>query len=100
MPGITDWKKRLGDTSAASDMDEEEWEEPEMIKVPEGHIWIEGDNQAWSKDSRDFGPIPLALVISRSSWIVVGNFQFQSLRPGRGLRKVEADEIQGVLGPD
>ena len=36
----------------------------EMVKVeiPKGHIWIEGDNKENSKDSRDFGPLPLALV--------------------------------------
>ena len=32
------------------------------VRVPEGHIWIEGDNKEWSKDSRNFGPVPLGLV--------------------------------------
>jgi len=30
--------------------------------VPPGRIWIEGDNKANSTDSRDYGPIPLALI--------------------------------------
>ena len=33
-----------------------------QLVVPKGHIWVEGDNPAQSKDSREFGPIPLALV--------------------------------------
>lgn len=34
----------------------------EMIQVPEGHCWVIGDNMEWSRDSRLFGPLPLALV--------------------------------------
>ncbi|KAK8189376.1 peptidase S24/S26A/S26B/S26C [Phyllosticta capitalensis] len=33
-----------------------------MLQVPEGHMWVAGDNQSASRDSRMFGPIPLALV--------------------------------------
>ncbi|KAI1814766.1 LexA/Signal peptidase [Poronia punctata] len=33
-----------------------------MIQVPQGHCYIVGDNLPWSRDSRDFGPIPLALI--------------------------------------
>merc|ERR1712086_395523 len=32
------------------------------VEVPEGHVWIEGDNKKNSKDSRDFGPIGLSLI--------------------------------------
>lgn len=34
----------------------------ELFVVPEGHCWLEGDNLEWSRDSRVFGPVPLALV--------------------------------------
>ncbi|KAF2733842.1 LexA/Signal peptidase [Polyplosphaeria fusca] len=34
----------------------------QMFQVPEGHCWLAGDNLEWSRDSRVFGPIPLALV--------------------------------------
>ncbi|KAF2475201.1 LexA/Signal peptidase [Lindgomyces ingoldianus] len=34
----------------------------ELIRVPEGHCWVAGDNLEWSRDSRVFGPVPLALV--------------------------------------
>ncbi|GIZ45162.1 hypothetical protein CKM354_000834300 [Cercospora kikuchii] len=33
-----------------------------MIQVPEGHCWVAGDNLAHSRDSRHYGPIPLALI--------------------------------------
>ncbi|KAF1359758.1 LexA/Signal peptidase [Lizonia empirigonia] len=33
-----------------------------VVRVPEGHCWIAGDNLEWSRDSRLFGPLPLGLV--------------------------------------
>ncbi|KAF4622989.1 hypothetical protein D9613_001970 [Agrocybe pediades] len=37
----------------------------EYIKVPEGHIWISGDNASFSRDSRTYGPVPKGLIIGR-----------------------------------
>ncbi|XP_065364162.1 mitochondrial inner membrane protease subunit 1 isoform X2 [Calliphora vicina] len=34
--------------------------------VPRGFVWIEGDNQRNSSDSRYYGPIPLGLIKSRA----------------------------------
>ena len=36
-----------------------------LLVIPDGHIWIEGDNTMNSKDSRDYGPIPAALIVGR-----------------------------------
>lgn len=33
-----------------------------MIQVPEGHCWLMGDNLPESRDSRLYGPVPLALL--------------------------------------
>ncbi|KAH0012122.1 LexA/Signal peptidase, partial [Aureobasidium melanogenum] len=33
-----------------------------MIQVPVGHCWTVGDNLAASRDSRMYGPVPLALI--------------------------------------
>ncbi|OTB18884.1 hypothetical protein K445DRAFT_30435, partial [Daldinia sp. EC12] len=33
-----------------------------LRKVPKGHCYIVGDNLPWSRDSRDFGPLPMALI--------------------------------------
>jgi len=34
----------------------------EHVIIPKGHFWISGDNAAYSRDSRDYGPVPAALV--------------------------------------
>lgn len=32
------------------------------VKIPEDHVWLQGDNDAQSTDSRHYGPVPQALV--------------------------------------
>lgn len=39
---------------------------PLVVRVPPGHIWLEGDNLIVSRDSREYGPLPLALVRGRA----------------------------------
>lgn len=48
-----------------------------MVQVPEGHCWIVGDNLVWSRDSRIFGPVPLALVTGK----VLAKVTFKGLVP-------------------
>ncbi|BAH91995.1 Os03g0147900, partial [Oryza sativa Japonica Group] len=43
---------------------------PDIIKIPEGHCWVEGDNAACSWDSRSFGPIPLGLIKGRVAHVI------------------------------
>ncbi|MCJ1446272.1 MAG: hypothetical protein MMC23_006777 [Stictis urceolatum] len=40
---------------------ERDWK-GKWVQVPEGHCWLEGDDPPWSKDSRDYGPVPLGLI--------------------------------------
>ncbi|KAL7754245.1 hypothetical protein RI367_000226 [Sorochytrium milnesiophthora] len=40
------------------------------ICVPKGHVWVEGDEPQHSRDSNQFGPVPLALVTGKVSAIV------------------------------
>ena len=41
-----------------------------MFQVPEGRVWVEGDNTDHSIDSRRFGAIPLGLILGRAKYIV------------------------------
>ncbi|KAK7185284.1 hypothetical protein DPSP01_000929 [Paraphaeosphaeria sporulosa] len=44
--------------------DEGDWAnvKEEVVRVPEGHVWLAGDNLDWSRDSRVFGAVPLNVV--------------------------------------
>ena len=37
----------------------------QMLEVPRGCVWLQGDNAAVSTDSRSFGPVPYALITGR-----------------------------------
>ena len=37
----------------------------EHVVVPKGHLWMSGDNAELSRDSRDYGPVSMALVKGR-----------------------------------
>jgi signal peptidase I len=32
------------------------------VKIPKGHVWLQGDNLSNSTDSRVYGPVPLAMI--------------------------------------
>lgn len=36
-----------------------------IADVPEGHVWLAGDNMTYSYDSRDYGPVPYKLLMGR-----------------------------------
>jgi len=40
-----------------------------VVRVPQGHAWIEGDEPFHSDDSNRFGPVPLALIHSKLVFI-------------------------------
>lgn len=44
--------------------------------VPQGHVWVEGDNPAYSVDSRSYGPIPEQLIVGRVWRTVNKDFYF------------------------
>ncbi|KAI9298676.1 putative peptidase, partial [Neoconidiobolus thromboides FSU 785] len=43
---------------------------PEIVYIPKGHCWVEGDESFHSNDSNSFGPVPLGLITSKVSFIV------------------------------
>jgi mitochondrial inner membrane protease subunit 1 len=64
--------------------------EGRMLQVPEGHCWLVGDNLKWSRDSRMFGPVPLALVTGKVLWRVWPWLNFEVVR--HGLKDAEEGE--------
>ncbi|KAG5037794.1 hypothetical protein AAZX31_07G139500 [Glycine max] len=42
----------------------------DVIQIPLGHCWVEGDNTASSLDSNSFGPIPLGIIRGRVTHVV------------------------------
>ena len=44
----------------------DKWGGRKTYNVPEGHVWLEGDNPLNSTDSRTYGAVPEALIISRA----------------------------------
>ncbi|KAI1648173.1 LexA/Signal peptidase [Daldinia loculata] len=63
-----------------------------MIQIPKGHCYIVGDNLPWSRDSRDFGPIPMGLIKGK----VVAKVVVNGWWPFNWFTKVESG-LQPVL---
>lgn len=38
--------------------------------VPDGHVWLQGDNGPQSTDSRHYGPVPMSLIRAKA-WVRV-----------------------------
>ncbi|XP_050179930.1 mitochondrial inner membrane protease subunit 2 isoform X2 [Myiozetetes cayanensis] len=51
------------------------------VKVPHGHIWVEGDHHGHSFDSNAFGPVSLGLVHARATHILWPPQRWQKLQP-------------------
>lgn len=42
----------------------------QVVNIPKGHCWIEGDNSKTSWDSNRYGPVPVGMIIGRADFIV------------------------------
>ncbi|XP_039582875.1 mitochondrial inner membrane protease subunit 2 isoform X2 [Passer montanus] len=51
------------------------------VKVPHGHIWVEGDHHGHSFDSNAFGPVSLGLLHARATHILWPPQRWQKLEP-------------------
>uniref|UniRef100_A0A2P2J7I6 Mitochondrial inner membrane protease subunit 2 n=1 Tax=Rhizophora mucronata TaxID=61149 RepID=A0A2P2J7I6_RHIMU len=60
----------------------------DVVKIPQGHCWVEGDDPSFSMDSRSFGPIPLGLINGRVTHIV-----WPPRRVGKVDRRIATDRI-------
>lgn len=60
------------------------------VCVPEGHVWIEGDNWRDSQDSNYYGPVSKALIKGKAVGLVwpVGEFGAKPWEGFRGRTKV------------
>ncbi|CAM2098386.1 unnamed protein product [Caretta caretta] len=51
------------------------------VKIPHGHIWVEGDHHGHSFDSNAFGPVSLGLLHARATHILWPPRRWQKLQP-------------------
>eukprot|EP00752_Nemacystus_decipiens_P004268 g3899.t1 len=51
-----------------------------VLRVPEGCCWVEGDNHGISEDSNQFGPIPLALIEAKATHVLWPPSRMRSLK--------------------
>jgi hypothetical protein len=49
----------------------------DVVVIPAGHCWVEGDNQETSVDSRTYGPVPYGLIFAKVTWVI---YPFNRLR--------------------
>ena len=69
-----------------------ERKEPRMIQVPEGHVWVAGDNMAYSRDSRYFGPLPMGLITGKIDYVVQDLLDWKKFR-GDNMIPVPVEEV-------
>ncbi|KAJ9075984.1 hypothetical protein DSO57_1030475 [Entomophthora muscae] len=87
-------------------------EERSYMKIPPGHVWVQGDNASNSTDSRIYGPLPLGLVKSKVLYRAYPNFkslrnnfkmlesresQLTSYNPDDVIREVTLEYLRGEL---
>ncbi|KAM5170996.1 mitochondrial inner membrane protease subunit 2 isoform 2-T3 [Mantella aurantiaca] len=52
-----------------------------FVKIPDGHMWVEGDHHGHSFDSNAFGPVSLGLLHAQATHILWPPKRWQQLKP-------------------
>jgi signal peptidase I len=71
-----------------------------LCTIPDGYIWLEGDNALNSSDSRHYGPVPASLVVGRvvaRIWPLRGNALMR--RGERPLMTVTSGQSDSAVAP-
>ncbi|KAL5488047.1 hypothetical protein ACEPAI_6155 [Sanghuangporus weigelae] len=50
------------------------------VKIPEGYVWVEGDEPFWTLDSNSWGPVPRALIDAKLIFILWPLVRFGRLK--------------------
>ncbi|CAG8516763.1 3582_t:CDS:2 [Paraglomus brasilianum] len=66
----------------------------EIVRIPKGHCWIEGDENFHSKDSNIYGPVPLGLITAKVTHIV-----WPLSRLGRVPHRGRPERVKYGAGP-
>ncbi|XP_075065131.1 mitochondrial inner membrane protease subunit 2 isoform X4 [Mixophyes fleayi] len=53
----------------------------QYVKIPSGHMWVEGDHRGRSFDSNAFGPVSLGLLHAHATHILWPPNRWQKLEP-------------------
>lgn len=72
-------------------------EEPVMVQVPEGHVWVAGDSLSYSRDSRFYGPVPMALIAGKALYNGDGWFNWTSFRTPQLIPVLEPGQTAPIL---
>uniref|UniRef100_A0A0E0MHA9 Peptidase S26 domain-containing protein n=1 Tax=Oryza punctata TaxID=4537 RepID=A0A0E0MHA9_ORYPU len=54
-----------GNSDASKTVVVSSWDPLIQADVPQGHVWVQGDNIYASRDSREFGPVPYGLITGK-----------------------------------
>jgi signal peptidase I len=71
-----------------------------LCTIPDGYIWLEGDNALNSSDSRHYGPVPASLIVGRvvaRIWPLRGNALMR--RGERPVMTVTSGQSDSAVAP-